>query len=548
MASDTTILLKCDTKDASTKQTQCTRIGNYYYFSPPIGKGSFSKVFMGHRVDSKEPIKYVAIKRVNISDMKNMSLKRLQREIDLLKSLDHPNIIKFYDSFTDIANNIYIVTEYANYGDLSRFTGREKTKRQYRLSDEQLKSYLGQIRDGLRYLLGNNILHRDIKPQNILLHKDGDIVTVKIADFGFARHFDSLTDDFMTSTLCGTPLYLAPEVIKNKKYTIMSDLWSIGVLFYELCFHTTPFKRPKNLLELMRNIDDLQLTFPRGTNEDVKDLLSALLQLDPAQRITWGNFFGHHWFGDDDSVRASASISNLSSVYTSTFPLSTSISGIATDVIPGLQTIVNSGIFIQDKKEIIQHQDNFPYSSVLESKTNNPEEYDNSNLYDDDSINHLKRTMDKNAEEKTRRDSSLDDINQSSRLYSSPCVVDNYIAFIPSSTSMPSENRLIGSSFNIRQASPLFRGVSSINGLSVTNRIEISPLILPSTGSEAIGLLSLDGTKPIKIPGGGKKNARSSNVWTKRSVEVAKLVGESISSSISYIGHTLSPLITKFSQ
>ncbi len=96
---NTTLQEKCNVKNVNnsnrTPSTQCSRIGDYYYFTPPIGKGSFSKVFIGHHVDCKEPIKYVAIKRMNTNDMKNISLKRIRREIDLLKSLDHPNIFKF---------------------------------------------------------------------------------------------------------------------------------------------------------------------------------------------------------------------------------------------------------------------------------------------------------------------------------------------------------------------------------------------------------------------------------------------------------------------
>ncbi len=168
--------------------------------------------------------------------------------------------------------------EYCNYGDLNRFTGKKNNNKH--LSDPDIKSYFTQFKSGLKYLLMNNILHRDIKPQNILLHKEGDTIIVKIADFGFAKHFESLTEDSIMETLCGTPMYLAPEIIKNKKYTIPSDLWSVGVILYELIFHTTPFKKPKNILELMRNLDHLQVKFPFKINQDLEDLLEALLQTE----------------------------------------------------------------------------------------------------------------------------------------------------------------------------------------------------------------------------------------------------------------------------
>ncbi len=278
-------------KKVLTEKRQSCQVGDYIYYTPCIGKGSFSEVFIGHHINDDIAI---AIKRTRMSENKKIGPKRIQREISLLKQLDHPNVLKFITYFTDIADNIYIVTEYYNYRDLSIYT-----KGKNYLSMDLIHNYFIQLRNGLFYLLSKNILHRDIKPQNILLHQQDDKITIKIADLGFARHFE--TDKYLSQTLCGTPLYLAPEVINTNKHLITSDLWSIGVILYELIYHTLPFKKPKNLLELNRSQFHMKLKFPNrhdGTiiDEQLKDLLTGLLETNPEKRTSWGNFFNHPWF------------------------------------------------------------------------------------------------------------------------------------------------------------------------------------------------------------------------------------------------------------
>lgn len=294
-----------------------SRIGNYIYYNPPIGSGSFSKVFIGRRIIAGEidEHEYVAIKKINAVSLKKISLMRIHREINILKKINHPNIVKYHEAFTDIANNVYIVTEYCNAGSLDAFIAKSKNAIVH--SENDIKVLARQLRDGLEYLLKNNILHRDIKPQNILLCYSGNGTvnskgdkdtsprdcrnyTLKIADMGFAKQFDNLEDDnVMMKTLCGTPIYLSPEIIKNKKYTIVSDLWSIGILIYELVFNGDfPFHKPTNILELIRNVDNMVIKFPRKISDELMDMLTRLLERNAENRLTWGNFFAHEWFND----------------------------------------------------------------------------------------------------------------------------------------------------------------------------------------------------------------------------------------------------------
>ena len=144
-------------------------------------------------------------------------------------------------------------------------------------------------------IISNNIIHRDLKPQNILISDIGDI---KITDFGFARYFDN---DLLIQTICGSPLYMAPEIMKNQKYDYKSDLWSVGIIFYEMLIGYTPYKS-KNIYELIRKIENDNIDIPNKfhLSIDCKNLLFALLKKNPEERISWEDFFNHKIFLDND--------------------------------------------------------------------------------------------------------------------------------------------------------------------------------------------------------------------------------------------------------
>ena len=172
--------------------------------------------------------------------------------------------------------------DYYSRGDFSKFLRNRPLKEKYAIK------YLKQLSEGLKYLLSNNIIHRDLKPQNILVSDIGDI---KITDFGFARYFDN---DIMIQTICGSPLYMAPEIMKSQKYDYKSDLWSVGVIFYEMLVGKTPFKS-KNIYELIRKIENDKVIVPPKIKLSIscKNLLFNLLKKDPEDRISWEDFFEH---------------------------------------------------------------------------------------------------------------------------------------------------------------------------------------------------------------------------------------------------------------
>ncbi len=269
--------------------TATFQIRDYVVFKKRIGKGGFSNIY---KAFDKKNQRMVAIKEICLDTLSKYK-ESIKRETKIMKNLNHPNIVRLYDTIIDdTTDNIYLVLEYFSRGDFSKFLKKRPLKEKY------AKKYLKQLSSGLKYLLENKIIHRDLKPQNILVTNLGDI---KISDFGFARYFDN---DMVIQTICGSPLYMAPEIMKNKKYDLKSDLWSVGIILFEMLVGHAPFKA-KNIFDLMKQIEKNDVKIPRDTkiSDDCKDLLLKLLQKDPEKRITWPQFFTHPWLDSEFKER-----------------------------------------------------------------------------------------------------------------------------------------------------------------------------------------------------------------------------------------------------
>ena len=270
-------------------------IGDYIVNPKRIGKGAFSSVYSGKDKCDND----VAIKKIEIDSIKKIG-ERIRKEIKICQSLDHINVINTFDVIYDKnGGNIYIITEYCSKGDLSQFLKGRAMKEKYALY------FMKQIRNGLKYLIDNRIFHRDLKPHNILINEKGEL---KIADFGFARHFES---DNMIETLCGTPLYMAPEIMKKQRYTTKSDLWSVGVILYQMLFGKRPYDA-HNILDLLQNIEKNEVQIPNSfeISVEVRDLLKKLLCKDPKDRIEWDDFIEHKWFNIDLEITNNQLVKN----------------------------------------------------------------------------------------------------------------------------------------------------------------------------------------------------------------------------------------------
>jgi serine/threonine protein kinase len=231
-----------------------------------IGDGGSSNVY---KVKYKKNGRIYAMKIINKLSNKHNDKKLsniILNENNILQKLNNKYIIKLYFSFEDYLN-IYFVLEYAEMGDLYKIINST-------LSTEQITFYFIEILLGIQYLHENGIIMRDIKPENILIKEDGHII---IGDFGLAKHADRAT------TQCGTIEYIAPEIINNGEQTIKIDIWSIGILLYELIYKVTPFENDEHSV-IVSNINSGKYHIDKSYNKVLNGLIHNMLQRDPDKR------------------------------------------------------------------------------------------------------------------------------------------------------------------------------------------------------------------------------------------------------------------------
>ncbi|XP_073532193.1 serine/threonine-protein kinase ULK1 isoform X2 [Phyllobates terribilis] len=269
-----------------------------------IGHGAFAVVFKG-RHKEKQDLE-VAVKCINKKNLaKSQTL--LGKEIKILKELKHENIVALYD-FQEVANSVYLVMEYCNGGDLADYLHTMRT-----LSEDTIRLFLQQIAGAMKMLHSKGIIHRDLKPQNILLSCTGgrrsnpNNIRIKIADFGFARY---LQNNMMAATLCGSPMYMAPEVIMSQHYDAKADLWSIGTIIYQCLTGKAPFQAssPQDLRLYYEKNKTLTPNIPRETSCHLKQLLFGLLQRNQKDRMDFDEFFHHAFLDAGSSMKKSAPV------------------------------------------------------------------------------------------------------------------------------------------------------------------------------------------------------------------------------------------------
>ncbi|XP_067421925.1 serine/threonine-protein kinase ULK2 isoform X7 [Emydura macquarii macquarii] len=280
-------------------------VGDFEYSKKDlIGHGAFAVVFKGrHR---KKTDWEVAIKSIN---KKNLSKSQilLGKEIKILKELQHDNIVALYD-VQEMPNSVFLVMEYCNGGDLADYLQAKGT-----LSEDTIRVFLQQIAAAMRILHSKGIIHRDLKPQNILLsytsRRKSSVsgIRIKIADFGFARYLHS---NMMAATLCGSPMYMAPEVIMSQHYDAKADLWSIGTLIYQCLVGKPPFQAnsPQDLRMFYEKNRNLIPSIPRETSAYLADLLLGLLQRNQKDRMDFEAFFNHPFLDQVSTVKKSCPV------------------------------------------------------------------------------------------------------------------------------------------------------------------------------------------------------------------------------------------------
>jgi len=215
-----------------------------------------------------------------------------------LSQFHHPNILTLRKDFhTQTSNDLrylYLILDYCNGEDFHQYLRRKRNI----LPEAEAKYFMIQFARGLKFMRFHNISHRDLKPQNLLLQKQGNDLILKIADFGYAKVFE--TQD-LSATHCGSPLYMAPEIHDRDLYSVKADLWSVGIILYQITCGQAPFAAT-SLQELTWKLKTQSITFPptavNRLSRECKDLILRLLEKSPHRRISWEDFFNHPWFGE----------------------------------------------------------------------------------------------------------------------------------------------------------------------------------------------------------------------------------------------------------
>nr|XP_033954498.1 MAP/microtubule affinity-regulating kinase 4 isoform X1 [Pseudochaenichthys georgianus] len=254
-------------------------VGNYRLLKT-IGKGNFAKVKLArHILTGKE----VAIKIIDKTQLNPTSLQKLFREVRIMKGLNHPNIVQLFEVI-ETDKTLYLIMEYASGGEVFDYLVSHG-----RMKEVEARAKFRQIVSAVNYCHTKNIVHRDLKAENLLLDADANI---KIADFGFSNEF---TLGNKLDTFCGSPPYAAPELFQGKKYDGPEvDVWSLGVILYTLVSGSLPFDG-QNLKELRERVLRGKYRVPFYMSTDCEGILRRFLVLNPSKRCTLDQVMKDKW-------------------------------------------------------------------------------------------------------------------------------------------------------------------------------------------------------------------------------------------------------------
>jgi len=320
------------------------RIGNYI-LEQKIGSGSYGEVYQGRNETNGQKVSIKVMERTLIS---GQFIELLKDEVKILRSCESTNIIKLYD-VKKTAHNIYLVYEFCNEGDMDAYLSKKG-----HLTEEEAVKYFLEILNGFKVLVKNNVIHRDFKLANLLKHEG----TVKISDFGFSKLMSKWD---MAQTVIGTPLNMAPEIIRGNKYNNKVDIWSLGIVFYQMLFGVPPYIG-LNLIDMLEEIQNSELKFPKEINNispETEDILKKMLTPEPNERIEWRDLFRHSINSHPKRIRY-MKMQNSMDIYN--FKKAFNLA--STMYLPyKIQEVTNQSIIIQDEKAMsVQSQKGSEYS------------------------------------------------------------------------------------------------------------------------------------------------------------------------------------------
>jgi len=247
-----------------------------------LGTGTFGKVRLCKHTPTKQ---YYCVKILRKQTIyKYRQVEHVRNEKYILLNVSHPGVVKLFCTFND-SDRIYLLMEYVPGGEMFLYI-----RKFGKLPEEIVRYYAAEIVLVINYLHEQNIIYRDLKPENILLDVGGH---VKLTDFGFAKYVSD-----RTWTMCGTPDYIAPEVISGQGHGKAVDWWSLGVLLYEMMAGYPPFTDESTMGLFAKIREPEKLTMPQWFSNDLQDLIRQLLVVDPSRRLGAGrdNIKDHPWF------------------------------------------------------------------------------------------------------------------------------------------------------------------------------------------------------------------------------------------------------------
>jgi len=268
-------------------------VEKYYKLTDTLGEGSFSVVMKAIKKKTGQEFAAKIIDRSKLTSEETMALKN---EIEILCQIDHPNVVKLFEIFED-KDLIYLIMEYMSGGELfDRIVEREH------YSEKEASDTIRPVIDCIKYCHSLGIVHRDLKPENLLYTSKNADSILKISDFGLARFFDST----LMKTSCGTPGYVAPEILIGTGYSSSVDCWSLGIIIYIMLCGSPPFYSENND-DLYEQIKKGKFDFPSPIWDDIsdlaKDLIKRILVVNPDKRLKADEILLHPWILGDKTPR-----------------------------------------------------------------------------------------------------------------------------------------------------------------------------------------------------------------------------------------------------
>ncbi|XP_057527332.1 CBL-interacting protein kinase 33-like isoform X3 [Amaranthus tricolor] len=268
--------------------TKVKRVVGKYELGRTIGEGTFAKVKFARNSQTGDPVAIKILDKEKV--LRHKMAEQIRREVATMKRIKHPNVIRLFEVMGS-KTKIYIVLEYVTGGELF-----DKIVHHGRMMEDEARKYFQQLINAVDYCHSRGVYHRDLKPENLLLDASGNL---KVSDFGLSAISQQIEDDGLLHTTCGTPNYVAPEVLNDRGYDgATADLWSCGVILFVLLAGYLPFD-DSNLMNLYKKISVAEFTCPPWMSFSAKKFITRILDPNPMTRLTIPEILEDEWFKVD---------------------------------------------------------------------------------------------------------------------------------------------------------------------------------------------------------------------------------------------------------